>query len=129
MLAQFKQDGNSGFSVRLGQMIQFKNLPKSCARHEVRVRNMEENTQIVEKQSNGLGTAGFVLALLSLIFCWVPFLNVILCLLGFIFSLIGVCKKNVKKGLAITGLILSIIAAIAIVILTVVLGYALLEML
>lgn len=37
------------------------------------------------RKSNGLGTAGFVLALLALLGCWVPVLNWILWLLGFIF--------------------------------------------
>ncbi len=67
----------------------------------------------MEKKSNGLGTAGFVLALLGVIFCWLPILNWILWLLGFIFSLIGVFKQ--PKGLAITGLVLSFISIIVII--------------
>lgn len=68
-----------------------------------------ENPQvvIVEKKGNGMGTAGFVLALLGLIFCWVPVLDWILWLLGLIFSIIGMFKP--KKGLAIAGLIISFI--------------------
>lgn len=69
---------------------------------------MEENT--VEKKKNGIGVAGFVLALIGLIFCWVPVLNWILWILGVIFSFIGVFKK--PRGLAITGLILSFIGII-----------------
>lgn len=61
------------------------------------------------KQSNGLGTAGFVLALLGLIFCWVPFVDGILWLLGFIFSFIAVFRA--PRGLAIAGLVLSFVAA------------------
>lgn len=67
----------------------------------------------MEKKSNGLGTAGFVLALLGVIFCWIPVLNWILWLLGLIFSFIGVFKK--PKGLAITGLVLSFISIIVII--------------
>lgn len=89
---------------------------------------MDEYTRVIEKKSNGLGTAGFILALIGLIFCWVPFLDAILCFLGFLFSLIGVCKRNATKGLAIAGLILSIIDAIAIIILMAVVGMALLEL-
>lgn len=67
----------------------------------------------MEKKSNGLGTAGFVLALLGVILCWIPVLNWILWLLGLIFSFIGVFKK--PKGLAITGLVLSFISIIIII--------------
>ena len=58
-------------------------------------------------QQNGIGTAGFVLALIGLIFCWVPILNWILWILGVIFSLIGVFKR--PKGLSIAGLVISFI--------------------
>lgn len=68
-------------------------------------------------QKNGMGTAGFVLALLGLIFCWVPVLDWILWILGLIFSIIGVCRK--PKGLAIAGLIIS---CLYIVLVTVVIG-------
>ena len=56
------------------------------------------------EQNNGMGIAGFILALLSLLLCWIPFLNWILWILGLVFSIIGVTKP--KKGLAIAGLVL-----------------------
>ncbi len=65
----------------------------------------EEKVVIVKQQGNGMGVAGFVLALLGLILCWVPFLNWILWILGLIFSIIGMFKP--KKGLAIAGLVIS----------------------
>lgn len=62
-----------------------------------------------EKKSNGVGTAGFVLALIGFLFGWIPligfFLGGVFWLLGLILSFVGVFKK--PKGLAITGLILS----------------------
>ncbi len=58
-----------------------------------------------EKKSNKLGTTGFVLALIGLVLCWIPFVNWILWILGVIFSFIGVFKR--PKGLAIAGLIIS----------------------
>ena len=67
----------------------------------------------MEKKSNGIGTAGFVLALLGVILCWIPVINWILWLLGLIFSFIGVFKQ--PKGLAITGLVLSFICIIIII--------------
>lgn len=63
--------------------------------------------QAAPKKGNGIGVAGFVLALIGLIFCWVPILNWILWILGVIFSFIGVFKK--PKGLSIAGLIISFI--------------------
>lgn len=85
-------------------------------------RNSSESTQIHSTQSpagqqiiinhqvpssNGLGTAGFVLALLGLILCWVPMVNFVLWILGLILSLIGIFKR--PRGLAIAGLVLSFI--------------------
>ena len=66
-----------------------------------------------QNKSNGSGVAGFVLALLGLIFSWIPVLNWILWILGLIFSIIGVTKK--PKGLAIAGLIISFIAIIVLI--------------
>ncbi len=73
--------------------------------------------QEVPKKSNGMGTAGFVLALLGLILCWIPVLDWILWLLGLIFSIIGVFRQ--PKGLAIAGLVIS---CLGLIILIVVLG-------
>ncbi|MDY4044168.1 MAG: hypothetical protein SOY65_10260 [Marinifilaceae bacterium] len=67
-------------------------------------------TIIVQKKTNGLGTAGFVLALLSLLFSWTPVVNWILWVLGFIFSFIGIFKS--PRGLAIAGLVISCIGLI-----------------
>ena len=64
-----------------------------------------------------MAVAGFVLALLGVIFIWVPWINWILWLLGLIFSIIGVCRA--PRGLAIAGLVLS---AIYIILLVVVIG-------
>lgn len=58
-------------------------------------------------KSNGLGTAGFITSLLGLLLSWVPVLGWILWIVGALLSLIGVFKS--PKGLAITGLILSLI--------------------
>ena len=55
-------------------------------------------------KSNGMGTAGFVLALLALFLGWVPVVGWILWVLGLIFSCVGVFRT--PKGLAIAGLII-----------------------
>lgn len=77
--------------------------------------NNQENlrhvqTILVREQrykSNGLGTAGFITSLLGLLLSWVPVLGWILWLVGALLSLIGVFKS--PRGLAITGIILSLI--------------------
>lgn len=70
--------------------------------------------QSEEKRSNGLGTAGFVLALLGLIFSWMPGLGWVLWLLGLIFSFVGIFR--VPRGLAIAGLVMSCIALIILIV-------------
>lgn len=78
-------------------------------------QNSGENRQtiIIQNQpskSNGIGTAGFVLALIALVLVWAPFLNSILWLLGLILSGVGVTKQ--PRGLAIAGLCISLIGLV-----------------
>lgn len=61
--------------------------------------------------SNGMGIAGLVLGIVGMFFFWIPYFGAFLSILGLLFSIIGLAKKNVSKGTAIVGLILSIIAA------------------
>ena len=67
-----------------------------------------------QKKSNGLGTAGFVLALIGLFLCWIPILDWSIWLLGLIFSAIGAFR--VPRGLAIAGLCISFIGLIIMII-------------
>lgn len=83
---------------------------------------MEEQTNnqqvfIQQKQSNGLGTAGFVISLVAIFLCWIPALCWILWILGLIFSSIGVFRQ--PRGLAIAGLAISLILIIIIGVLVV----------
>lgn len=69
----------------------------------------------VEKGKNGLGVTGGILAIIGAIFGFIPlfgWLFWILWTLALIFSIIGVCKKNVKKGMAWTGLIICVLMLI-----------------
>jgi hypothetical protein len=68
----------------------------------------------IEKKSNGTGTAGFVLALIALFLGWVPVLGWVLWLLGLILSFVGVFKE--PKGLAIAGLVISLIGIILLIV-------------
>jgi hypothetical protein len=62
------------------------------------------------RSSNGVGTAGFVLALIALFFGSIPVFGWILWLLGFILSFAGLFKS--PRGLAIAGFVISIIGLI-----------------
>lgn len=77
-------------------------------------QNQNHTTVIVNQvasKSNGVGTAGFVLALIAFLLGWIPiiglFLGGFLWLLGLILSFAGVFRK--PRGLAISGLIISLI--------------------
>lgn len=63
---------------------------------------------------NGLGTAGFVVGLVGLVFSPIPFIGIIawpLVILGLIFSAVGLARvkkgKATNKGLSITGIVVS----------------------
>ena len=64
--------------------------------------------------SNAMGTAGFIIALVTFFLFWIPVLGWILWLLGLIFSGIGVTRK--PKGLAIAGLVISLIGLILLIV-------------
>ena len=81
----------------------------------VAVSNVIDDTTTViveESSSNGIGVAGFVIALLGLIFFWLPLVNFLLWLLGLVFSVVGVFK--VPRGMAIAGLVVSFIGILLI---------------
>lgn len=69
--------------------------------------------QPMERSSNGIGTAGFVLALIALLFSWVPYVGWGVWFLGFLFSCIGMFRS--PRGLAIAGFIVSIIDVIILI--------------
>jgi hypothetical protein len=69
---------------------------------------------VTQKKKNGIGTAGFILAIIGFVFCWLPIVNIIVWFLGFLFSLIGVFKK--PKVLAFIGLGISLILLIVILV-------------
>lgn len=66
-----------------------------------------------EKKTNGVGTAGFVLALIGVFLGWVPILGWIIWFLGLVLSFVGVFKA--PKGLSIAGLVISLIGIILLI--------------
>lgn len=63
------------------------------------------------RRSNGMGIAGLVLGISGIVLFWIPYFGAFLAILGLLFSIIGLAKKNVNKSTAIVGLILSIVAS------------------
>lgn len=78
-------------------------------------------TQVREtKQKNGIGLTGFILALACLFTSWAPGLNIVMWILGLVFSAVGVFRK--PKGFAIAGLVISMISILIIILLAAVIG-------
>ena len=77
-----------------------------------------QQTYYVEqpRKSNGLGVAGFILAIIALFLGWIPIVGWVIWILGLLFSFIGIFKA--PRGLAIAGLIISLLGLLVIVGLT-----------
>lgn len=77
---------------------------------------MDNNEQVVStetKLTHGTGIPGFILGIVSLVFSWLGGVLGILTIPGLILSIVGLAKKNTKKGFSIAGLIINIISMIA----------------
>ena len=66
-----------------------------------------------QNKSNGIGTAGFVLAIIALFLGWIPILGWLVWLTGLVLSFVGIFRK--PKGLAIAGLVISLIGIILLI--------------
>lgn len=77
--------------------------------------NSQHVVIVQEKKSNGLGTAGLVLAIIGLLTSWIPVVGWIIWGLGLLFSFIGLFKS--PRGGAIAGFILSIIGLLVLTLL------------
>lgn len=66
----------------------------------------------VPDAASGVSVAALVCGILGLIFFWVPGLDFVLCLVGLICAIVSLVKGNGGKGMAIAGLVLSVIAGI-----------------
>jgi hypothetical protein len=80
---------------------------------------MLPETGRLTEPKNGLGTAGFVLGLIGLIFSTIPLIGVVawpLVVLGIIFAAVGLFRvrsgKATNKGLTIAGVVLSILGLV-----------------
>lgn len=78
--------------------------------------------QPTHSRVNGFGIAALVIGVLSLIGAAIPVINYgsgILALIGLVLGIVGICLKNRKKGMAITGSILSVIAIVLSIVLAI----------
>jgi len=69
--------------------------------------------QAVSTGTNGMAVAGFVLALIGLLLCWVPVVNLFgdfLAVLGLVFGGIGMTGGRSGRGLAIAAVVMAIVA-------------------
>ncbi len=107
-----EKSGGKKYCVSCGAEIDEK--AEICPKCGVRQPAINSGQTIVinqqEKKSNGIGIAGFVLALVALFLGWVPVLGWIIWFLGLILSFIGVF--GTPKGMAIAGLVISLIGLI-----------------
>ena len=76
--------------------------------------SFEESRKIVnnyyEKKSNGIGLAGFIIALIGLFIKWIPFIGTIVWFIGLVLSVVGIFKQ--PRGFAIAGTVISLIGII-----------------
>jgi len=78
---------------------------------------------------NGLGTAGFVLGLIGMIFSFIPFIGIVawpLVIIGLVLSVLGLVRATKglasNKGLAIAGVVLSLIGLVMCILYTALFG-------
>lgn len=64
----------------------------------------------MENRTNGMAIAGLVLGIISIVFCWIPFVGIVAGVVGLILAVLG--RKNclpTQAGMATAGLVLSIV--------------------
>jgi len=70
---------------------------------------------MIARKTNGMAVTGMVLGIISLVFFWVWFAAPVIAVLGIIFSGVGIsqCNRMTQdgKGMAIAGLVCSLISA------------------
>ena len=70
---------------------------------------------MIARKTNGMAVTGMVLGIVSLVLFWAWFLGPVLAVLGVIFSSVGISQCNREqqegKGMAIAGLVCSLISA------------------
>lgn len=60
--------------------------------------------------TNNSAIGGLVIGIFAIIGCWIPIMNILLAMLGIVFSAVALGKKSSSHAIAVGGLITSIIA-------------------
>ena len=68
-------------------------------------------------KNNNMAIVGLILGIFSLLGCWIPIWNLILSIVGIVSSAIGLARKQ-RSGMAIGGLVASIIALLISIVIT-----------
>ena len=68
-------------------------------------------------KNNNMAIVGLILCIFSLLGCWIPIWNLILSIGGIVSSAIGLARKQ-RSGMAIGGLVASIIALLISIVIT-----------
>ncbi len=80
------------------------------------------------RTGNGKAVAALVLGILSIVFCWLSFFDAVFVITGLVFALIALNESRQSqapgRGMAIAGLVCTVIGAIAATVLTVVFVHA-----
>ena len=88
--------------------------------------NMQNNNGMPQQEKKGLAIASMVLGITSIVPGWcIPYLPFILGLIGVILGGVSLSKKQGGKGLAVAGLVTSIISLVIYLILFIVVGASL----
>ena len=95
-----------------------ENKNKQDYQQNVNNSSMPQNPQTIiirqeEKSTNGIGTAGFIMSLIAIFLGWIPIIGWIIWILGLVLSFAGIFKR--PKGMAIAGLVISLIGIIMLV--------------
>ncbi len=99
-----------------GQAPQFTQVPYG-AQQQYNQQNFGQPVKAVvydavPDKTHGASVASLVCGILGLVFFWIPIVDIGLCLAGLICGIVSLVKGFGGKGLAITGLILSVLASI-----------------
>ncbi len=72
----------------------------------------------VPEKNHNAAIVALVLGILSIVFCWLPGCNFVLCIIGIVCGAVSLGKKNPGTGMAVAGLIISIIGLLLVAIMT-----------
>lgn len=106
---------NNSYNTELPRLY---NSPQTNLRQPYGQSPYQQPNSTMDTQTNGMGIAGFICSIASVILCWSTFAGVVLWLLGLTFSAIGMSQR--PRGLAIAGLIISLISFLLFIIIAVI---------